>query len=195
MGDVNAELAEMYGTVADASGEEAVIEKIAAALEEEGIDFDSLPEEEQQALLDEALEGEAGDEAEEGEKTAESKLAEADMMGRIMAHSFTQESDLLKEAKKRKAKRVAPGLMRRGVLKAKRLGRKVKEMAGKGYKKSLRFAKSKPGVGVLAGLGGVGAGYAAGRAKQSSDEAFDEAVEEKVLDVLADLGLVEEDAE
>jgi hypothetical protein len=194
MGDVNAELAEMYGTVADASGEEAVIEKIAAALEEEGIDFDSLPEEEQQALLSEALDDEAGEEV-EGEKTAEAKLAEADMMGRIMAHSFTQESDLLKEAKKRKAKRVAPGLMRRGVLKAKRLLRKGKEMAGKGYKKSLRFAKSKPGVGVLAGLGGAGAGYAAGRMKESADESFNEAVDERVLDILADLGLVEEDAE
>lgn len=102
-------LAEIYGTNQQT---DADLEKLAAAelaeglSNEEQLDTDGLSEEELEAVAQEVLNasGEEGEEGEEGgnidgqEKTsadageeAQEKLAEADYLGRVMAHSYVKE--------------------------------------------------------------------------------------------------------
>lgn len=80
-------LAELYGT---GSVDEADLEKLAAAelaeslAAEQGVDLSGMDPEEIEALAQEVLSG--------GEGGEQEKLAEADYLGRVMAHSFAQES-------------------------------------------------------------------------------------------------------
>jgi len=96
-------LANVYGT--NAAGSENDLEKTAQAMmleklaESEGIDLSGLNEEQldslaQQVVSDnEAQPGTAAPEAQvpAGEEEAQAKFAEADFLGRVMAHSYTQE--------------------------------------------------------------------------------------------------------
>ena len=88
-------LAEMYGTNQPT---EADLEKLAAAelaegLADEGqIDLDNVSEEDLEAMAASVLNGDE-EEASQGDpaEEAQEKLAEADYLGRVMAHSFHQE--------------------------------------------------------------------------------------------------------
>jgi Glu-tRNA(Gln) amidotransferase subunit E-like FAD-binding protein len=112
-------LNQLYGTVPSAQTEEdAVIEKIAADLNAEGVDIDSLSDEEAEALLnaytaeegseeaaeevaEEGAEEEATEETEEAteeEKTAaDEEFENSDKMGRIMAHAFVNELNAIEK--------------------------------------------------------------------------------------------------
>jgi hypothetical protein len=112
-------LAELYGTretIGADSGSDDV-EKLAEAqildqvFESEGIDVNGLDDGtilkvahelfgDESALVkmaEEESDEEEGDE-EEGEEDAEDKVAQADFLGRVMAHSFTQERDNIEKA-------------------------------------------------------------------------------------------------
>lgn len=110
-------LTAIYSTVSpgqEKTAEDKAIEKLSAALEAENVEFDKLSAEEQNALLDTASkaiaepakEGEAQGEGQpaaeaaqpEAEKEAQQKFAEADFMGRVMAHSQWDELRKLSEA-------------------------------------------------------------------------------------------------
>jgi len=94
-------LAEIYGTN---QATDADLEKLAAAELADGLanddqlDTDGLSEEELEAVAQDVLNAgaeEGGEEVEEQEKTsaaeAQEKLAEADYLGRVMAHSYVNE--------------------------------------------------------------------------------------------------------
>jgi hypothetical protein len=80
------------------------------------------------------------------------KAAEADLMGRIMAHSFTQELENIKEAG-------AKELFGKGVDVAKKVGGKAKDVA-KGLAEKRRYAMEvgKKHEGIIRGKGGLGMG-------------------------------------
>ena len=89
-------LNELYGTSEIISGDD--LEKQAAAeflvkmAEEEGVNLDELSDEEVAGLLSE-IEGDMGKQAsaeDEGDE-AQEKLAEADFLGRAMAHAYVNE--------------------------------------------------------------------------------------------------------
>lgn len=99
-------LNELYGTSETISGED--VEKQAAAeflvklAEQEGVNLDDLSDEEVGSLLSE-IEGEMGKEAEAestvDDQEAQEKLAEADFLGRAMAHAYVNElAEIEKEA-------------------------------------------------------------------------------------------------
>lgn len=85
-------LAELYGTN---QPDETDLEKLAAAqladdLSEDGeIDLDNIDEDDIEELAQSVLDGEEEDEG--GEDGGEEKLAEADFLGRVMAHAYVQE--------------------------------------------------------------------------------------------------------
>lgn len=143
---------------------------------------------------------------EEEEEPMEEKAAQADMLGRIMAHSFTQERGLIE---KQAAPAFLKSIAKKGkeavkvVTKAgKRVGKEVKK-GGKavgreaaGTAKGLAaLAKRRPfgtaaaGLG-LTGLGAVG-GYAArGKEKEKESSALDALAEERALEILKEAGVV-----
>ena len=101
-------LNELYGTSEIISGDD--LEKQAAAeflvkmAEEEGVNLDELSDEEVAGLLSE-IEGDMGKQASaeiEGEgDEAQEKLAEADFLGRAMAHAYVNElNEIEKEARR-----------------------------------------------------------------------------------------------
>lgn len=97
-------LAEIYGT---ADLDESDVEKLAAAeladglTEDDSLDVDDIDEDTLEALAQEVLEasdeGDDGDEGDEGdeydgdEDDGTEKVAEADYLGRVMAHAYVQE--------------------------------------------------------------------------------------------------------
>lgn len=133
-------LAEIYGTN---QPDEADVEKLAAAelaeeLTEEGeMDLDSLSEEEAEQLAQQVLSGgeeteEAAVEEPEADEESQEKVAEADYLGRVMAHAFVQENrEIEKDAgvKDLAAKAAKHGKAAFG---------KVKEVAKKGAEKAKR---------------------------------------------------------
>jgi len=96
-------LNELYGTSEIINGDD--LEKQAAAeflvklAEQEGVDLDTLSDDEVGALLSE-IEGGMGKQASETETDgAQEKLAEADFLGRAMAHAYVNElNEIEKEA-------------------------------------------------------------------------------------------------
>jgi len=154
-------LAEIYGT-----NQEADLEKLAAAELAEGLanddqlDTDGMTEEELEAVAQEVLNASAeGDEGgEEGgnidgeqEKVsaaeeAQEKLAEADYLGRVMAHSYVNELRNIE-------KTASDGIGDQGVASKQTKMEKVKEMGGK----AKEVAKAAPGQ-VGRALRGSGAG-------------------------------------
>lgn len=124
---MNEFLADLYGTgktiekqaaaqpAADTAtpGEQVLLTKIASDLAEESIDVNNLTEEEADRVLDaylsnlseediqalEAIDAEGGEGGGEGmEAEAQAKLAEADFMGRTMAHAFVNEMGEINKA-------------------------------------------------------------------------------------------------
>ena len=98
-------LTAIYGTVPagqEKTAEDKAIENLSAALEAESVDFTKLSAEEQSALLETAQQATvttgqpaapaagapaAPAESTEADKEAQAKFAEADFMGRVIAHS------------------------------------------------------------------------------------------------------------
>lgn len=147
-------LNELYGTSEIISGDD--LEKQAAAeflvklAEDEGVNLDDLSDDEVAGLLQE-IEGDMGKQASAGEPEdeAQEKLAEADFLGRAMAHAYVNE---LHEIEKQAAKPSASVL--------KEVGRQ-----GKGALNRLR---------EWAGVGKVQRGLASrGRAAEGSRKASD----------------------
>jgi hypothetical protein len=179
---MNEELAEIYGTQPEVSAEDQLIEKIAADLSEEGVDIDDLSEEELEevAAAYEGAEGsEDGESAEDGEEktAAQEKFAEADTMGRIMAHSMWQEVNLIKEAKSKPKGKGKPGFLARMKARASGAGASV-------VKHVKKFPKSYAGLGAAAA---GGAGYALGRRGEKNSSGLDALIERKVVEVLEQL--------
>jgi hypothetical protein len=108
---MDAKLAEMYGTN---TPDESDLEKLAAAelaeqLSEDGqADLDDLDEDQLEALATEVLaETEDGDdETDESDPEFQEKVAEADHLGRLMAHAYTQE---MRQIEKTAAKKGGKG--------------------------------------------------------------------------------------
>lgn len=174
-----------------------LLEKMAQA---EGVDISGLAPEQLDALAAEVLEGEGGGEpaavaagggapvkaagepaSETGEgepeeneelmKEAQAKFEEADFLGRVMAHSYTQELDKIaasKAAAPSKTKTAGVG----AALGRLREGAGAAASAAKSHGgKALDFAakhKKEIGIGAGAAAAGGAAGYAAGRSKEAS---------------------------
>ena len=104
---INQWLAEVYGT--DNSGAGDDLEKTAQAMlleklaEQEGIDLSGLDENQLDALAQQIIaDSQEGDQAPADgpspeEEEAQAKFAEADFLGRVMAHSYTQELNKIAE--------------------------------------------------------------------------------------------------
>lgn len=156
---MDARLAELYGTN---QPDEADLEKLAAAefadgLAEDGeIDLDNVDEETLEQLAQEVLEEDEGEEAEEGEeegqeKTAkgeeaeegeeepsqeeQEKVAEADHLGRVMAHAYVQELRGIEKEAAGGAKAFFKGVLKKGKGAAESAGRAFRrgKKAVKGY--------------------------------------------------------------
>jgi len=212
-------LAELYGTNKDTDGD---VEKTAAAelaeklAGENELDLDGLSGEELEALAQEVLSSDEEPEAteekeeetedsEESEKTAsdetEEKLAEADYIGRVMAHSYVHE---LKNIEKSAGVKEMGG---RVMAKLKSMGGKAKELGGKAGSKAKEFGgkgvafakKHKGKAGIGAGVAAAGAaGYAAHKAmsKKSSAEtpsALDQLAVARAKEILTENGVETEE--
>ncbi len=180
-------LAQIYGTN-QPEGEEA--EKLAAAelatqLAAGGeLDLNTLTDEQVESLASQVLEAEGGGEAApagDPNADAQEKVAEADMLGRVMAHAYVQElRGIEKEAgaKEMGGKVLAHLKAARSrvagsapVAKGKELGKKIGEHVARHGKKYTAGA---------AGAAGAAGGYVAGKHKESS-----------ALDVLAERRAIE----
>jgi hypothetical protein len=119
-------LNELYGTSETINGGED-LEKQAAAeflvklAEDEGVDLGTLSDDEVSELLSD-IEGEMGKEAaanEDIDEEAQEKLAEADFLGRAMAHAYVNElSEIEKEAGIKETAGKAYSAARRGLARA-----------------------------------------------------------------------------
>lgn len=155
-----------------------------AEKEEEETEEEETPEEEAKEEKEEAKEA--------SEESFSEKLAQADQLGRVMAHAFVQEQS---EIEKQAAAGAAGKFLQAGLKKGKKLlqtGKKVGEKAGKKALKAGKKAGKKygPAAGAGAGVGlGVGglAGYLAGKDKKGS--ALDMLAEERALEMLKEAGI------
>lgn len=201
-------LAEIYGTNQPT---EADLEKLAAAELAEGlanddqIDTDGLTEEDLEAIAQDVL-GSNEDQDEEQEKTsaaeeAQEKLAEADYLGRVMAHAYVNElrtiektagiADMARGAGKAiagQAKQVGEGFKSLGTMaRSPRDGAgAVKDLVGTyGVRGAAHAAAPELKALGVAGAGTLGAGMAAkkmmGKKKESAAEEQYSAVDTLVL--------------
>jgi hypothetical protein len=226
---MNEYLAELYGTgelVKEASEEvelteenvEEYLEKSAAeafveAATEDDIDLNKLAEDEVAELyvpfhdefMKQAAE-ELGLEYEEAPDEGEEKLAEADFLGRAMAHAYVNElSEIEKEAGPRWEKtKAAPGkavrwVGRTGAKAGKAIGRGAKAGAkgvgrgAKAYGQAMKGARGRKWQaaaigGTAAAAGGAGAGGYFGYKKKKASDEYAEAVEERALELLKEAG-------
>jgi pyruvoyl-dependent arginine decarboxylase (PvlArgDC) len=213
---MNEQLAEIYGTNQYVDEEDLVKEASAELLvklaEEEGVDLNDFSDEEVAGMLSE-LEGSV---QEEDVDDYSEKVAEADYMGRIMAHAMVDElgeidsNDMEKEARFEKA----PAITRAGRA-VKRFFKNTPERyrtSGRAMKrawtgkrgivkerpwtraKEVGFAAKKvaPEAGVLGAAGG--GAYAYHKMKKKSS-AIGSMAEERAYEILADNGWVSEDGE
>lgn len=213
-------LAEIYGTNEEVSD----VEKTAAAelaeklAGEEQTDLDGLTDEDVEALAQEVLssdeEAPEGEE-EEGEKTAsegtdetEEKVAEADYIGRVMAHAYVQE---LKSIEKSAAGDISDygGTKQKKTLrqratkvgdKLKNFGSEVRSRAGStASAAAMEFGRAGKGkkalmVGApLAAAGGAAAAYKklkGGKKKHSAETpALDTLAQQRALEILKENGV------
>ena len=207
------QLAAIYGT-GQQEVEENDLEKTAAAellvklAEEQGVSLDDFSDEEIGEMLNDLYEGgiehtaeEAGEEA-GGE--AQEKVAEADYLGRVMAHAMVQElSSIEKEAAPAAAKAVGEFFKNRPTA-YRKAGKALKE-AVTGKQKGL-FDKLRPGtrgkrfgqavkavspeLGTAAGLTAAGVGAAKMKKKESS--ALEALAEQRAYELAAEAGYVKE---
>jgi hypothetical protein len=218
-------LAEIYGTNEDTSDTEklAAAELAESLADDDDVDIDGMSDEEIEALAQEVLSSEEGDEDDEEYDEDTEKIAEADYLGRVMAHAYvnelkgidydSQEKLAAKAAARRvakavvrKAKKAGPGAMTRLYRRLKsRVGalREAGSLKARRLKKKLKvmggeakaYAKRHGKAMAGAGLVGLGGGIAAGRmSKQSS--ALDTLAAERAMEILEENGaLVDSEAD
>ncbi len=209
---MNTELANYYNTLGEQPVEEdlakqASVEEFAKLAAQHGIDLSTMSNEEIDSLYAETYpqfaktameedkdEDDEDDEDEDKKKESaahylqekrafQEKFAEADFMGRVMAHSFVQERDAIEKAAaggtqalgvmrtgtktlmRRAAKKGATGKQARNLLKG---------QAKKGLKGMAKAHGGKAGAGAAGAAAGGLAGYLAGKKKESSAQAFEE---------------------
>jgi hypothetical protein len=226
--EMNEFLAELYGTgtpIQNNSGGE--VEKLAQAevldqvLTQEGISLDQLTGDQIMKVAHDlfgpgneiekiAAEGKACEtckkdpcECKEAE-TMEEKVAEADFLGRVMAHSFWQENGTIeKDASSAgigrmlaagRAAKAAPKEPGKAMKALKDLKEKYKyqRAIGGGRLGSAAEVAGPKGT-AAAGAAGAGAGYAAGREKKGS--ALDALAEHRALELLKEAGITPEAAQ
>lgn len=157
-------LAEIYGTN---TPDEADIEKLAAAeladqLADDGdADLDEVDEDTLEALAQEVLEANDADDGSDGADEGQMKVAEADYLGRVMAHAYVQE---LRGIDKEAAKSYGPAAQREAVkrgLATEKAGLREKATVG-----ARRAAKSteKAGRSVLGRISKAGKSVAESKA-------------------------------
>jgi len=192
------QLAAIYGTNAD----ESDVEKLAAAqlaedlADDEDVDPAELSDEQAEQLAKKVLEAQGAeeegdedadddDEDEEVEKTSEAqeKLAEADYLGRVMAHSYVQELRKIAsvEEQEKTAGKVGDFFRRAGG------GAKKGAKGAWGHVKKHKKKYIGGGVGAAAaGAGGIA--YAKHRKKKESS-ALDVLAERRALEILRENGI------
>lgn len=214
-------LAEIYGTNADTEQTQDT-EKVAAAqlaeklAGEDSLNLENMSGEDLEALAQEVLaadgateateeKNEESDESEESEETtdkeASEKLAEADYLGRVMAHSYVQElknieksaasyGGMYGEGKKSGKKKLkdmaskAKGAVSEGMDRAKAVG------AITAAKASNLAAKHPGKAKALAGLGAAGAGALAAKKMMSKkSSALDTLAAQRALEILEANGI------
>ena len=129
------QLAAIYGTGQSDYVDESDLEKTAAAellvklAEEQGVDLNDFSDEEVAGMLDELYGGD-GIEHTAADEEFQEKFAEADYLGRIMAHSMVQELDSIeKEAGiAERAKDVGEWFKRQGAGRRKAYGKAGEKM-------------------------------------------------------------------
>jgi hypothetical protein len=184
-------LAEIYGTNEDISDtEKLAAAKLAEELaDDDEIDLDGMSDEEIEALAREVLEGDDSDDDDEYDDAAE-KVAEADYLGRVMAHAYVQELKSIEKAAAPEPS-AATALAKRS---------RLREYYGKGkmqLERALKAIKSHPKTtaGVATGLAGLGAGaYLLSRKKgkrkhASATPALDALAEQRALEILEENGI------
>ena len=247
---MNEFLAELYGTRETIGATEGSddVEKLAEAqildqvFEAEGIDVNAIPDEaivkvayelfgDDSALVkmatdDGDADDEEGAEEEEGEEEeGEDKVAQADFLGRVMAHSFVNEQDSIKLAggKKEVAKKGLDAVLAALKGKGQAAGKAIKgapgqagaalKGKGKAMQKSFQAGKKGKGGGTISGLKrmakehkktmiGVGAGLGtAGAAgtyaamKKKSSVAVEHLAEQRAMELLKEAGYDLDDGE
>ena len=216
-------LADVYGTGgADDLEKTAQMHILSKLAEEEGVDLSGLDDEQLGELYAQVADGDEGQEEVYVEpepqseeflaKEAQAKFEEADFLGRVMAHSFTQEMDKIagrmdgvKAFASRagnKAKSIGSSAKSKVVGAGKRTGQLLAggrkgehgEMAGrragnsvKGFKQMRGEALKSTGARVGAVGAAGGAGYAATREKRAS--AFEKLAEQHAASMLQAHGI------
>jgi hypothetical protein len=221
------QLAEIYGT-GQPEMDESDLEKTAAAellvklAEEQGVDLNDFSDEEVGEMLDDLYgpgvehtaeaDPEADPEAEETQETQE-KYAEADYLGRIMAHSMVQELDSIeKEAgigESAKAAGGAVGKWFKGRPAAYRQAGADIKKAVTGDKKRVGFniapekrwaaARSAakgiaPEAGTAAGLTGAGLVAAKLKGKDKEASGLEAAAEQRAYEMAEEAGYIDKEA-
>lgn len=125
------------------------------------------------------------------QKEAQAKFEEADLLGRVMAHSFTDELEKV-AAHRKTAGRFdsAKASIKGAVNSAKNRASHVAERAGsKAHSKATEFgmkARHHKGA-IAAGAGGAAAGFAAGRMSKKAS-AFEKLAEDHAAEILSQTG-------
>jgi len=195
-------LAEYYGTAQGASAQDgnektAQVELFAKLAAAEGIDLNAMSDGQVEQLFNATFDKTASDDEEsdaaaelEEKQSASAKFAEADYMGRVMAHSYVQEMRKIAEESglDKEAGPVWEGVKGHGRAATNQAAALVAHVRGKGTHLGLRKAteavKSKGravgahlqehrgkylgGVAAAGTAGGAAGGYAAGKKKKAS---------------------------
>lgn len=217
-------LAEIYGTNSEEQTQDT--EKVAAAqlaeklAGDESLNLDGMSEDQIEALAQEVLSQENGQEQEAAteeteeaaeeteEKQASEKLAEADYLGRVMAHSYVQElKNIEKQAGMKETAGKVMGHVKRHASDVKEGFKDLKEMAksprqagsalkhsvkSQGVKGTVKGNKNSLKALGVAGAGAAGAGAAAKKykdKKSSTASALDTLAAQRAIEILAENGI------
>jgi hypothetical protein len=167
------------------------VETFSKAAEESGAEEKKEEKQEEKKDEHEAKESPAEEKVEEkakaeyfGKKEAQAKLAEADLMGRVMAHSFVQELGLIDQAKEAQAKEAGA----------------MQHIAGAADKAKgfLGTTKGKAIAGAAAGTAAAGTGLALHLAKKKGEEksasAIDALAGKRAVELAKEAGFDPEEA-
>lgn len=171
------DLSEMDDTEIATWYEQVMGEKLAA--DGEGNGDNPFPpkkkdDEEKEKKDDEDEEKEAAARHFAAQKSEQAKYAEADMMGRIMAHAFVQERENIEAEKTATTMPTSLARVAKRALKGGETGSHSRKLLADVVKKRGTEAAKKHGKGLAAGAAAGGAaGYMAGKSKESAAQAFE----------------------
>lgn len=154
---MNEFLAELYGTQENIAGEDdfekqAAAEFLVKLAAEEGVDLDSLSDAEVAGLLEEIEKGASSD----FEDEAQEKLAEADFLGRAMAHAYVDELAEIEKDAATRAEMIFGG-------KGGRAGGEISEQAAKTFEQGVKAQRGRKAAFERATKGKMGAGHKGAR--------------------------------